>query len=60
MLELRVSDCVVPLRLKMSGYEEEVEDRAESPGFSCVSLKSDWSMHHPFNFSNEPGPSHTK
>ncbi|CAB1459172.1 unnamed protein product [Pleuronectes platessa] len=27
----------------MSGYEEE-EDRAESPVFSCVSLKSDWSM----------------
>ena len=27
----------------MSGYEEE-EDTAESPGFSCVSLKSDWSM----------------
>ena len=60
MFELRVSDSVFPLRLKMSGYEEEVEDRAEPPGFSCVSLKSDWSMDHPFNFSNEPGPSHTK
>ncbi|XP_062247602.1 NACHT, LRR and PYD domains-containing protein 12-like isoform X4 [Platichthys flesus] len=43
----------------MSGYEEE-EDRAESPGFSCVSLKSDQSMGEPPNFSNEPGPSHTK
>ncbi|XP_053268587.1 NACHT, LRR and PYD domains-containing protein 12 isoform X29 [Pleuronectes platessa] len=43
----------------MSGYEEE-EDRAESPGSSCLSLKSDWSMRHPLNFSNEPGPSHTK
>ncbi|XP_069386430.1 NLR family CARD domain-containing protein 3-like isoform X2 [Paralichthys olivaceus] len=43
----------------MSGYEEE-EDRAESPEFSCVSLKSDQSKHHPLNFSNEPGPSHTK
>ncbi|XP_069385924.1 NLR family CARD domain-containing protein 3-like [Paralichthys olivaceus] len=44
----------------MSGYEEE-EDRAESPEFSCVSLKSDWSKELlPPNFSNEPGPSHTK
>ncbi|XP_062267021.1 NACHT, LRR and PYD domains-containing protein 12-like, partial [Platichthys flesus] len=43
----------------MSGYEE-VEDRAESPGFSCLSLKSDWSMEPPLLFSNEPGPSHTK
>ncbi|XP_060923550.1 NLR family CARD domain-containing protein 3-like, partial [Limanda limanda] len=43
----------------MSGYEEE-KDRAESPGFSCVSLKSDQSMYDPPNFSNEPGPSHTK
>ncbi|XP_069386492.1 NLR family CARD domain-containing protein 3-like isoform X2 [Paralichthys olivaceus] len=43
----------------MSGYEEE-EDRAESPEFSCVSLKSDRSMEHPLLFSNEPGPSHTK
>ncbi|XP_053289689.1 NACHT, LRR and PYD domains-containing protein 12 isoform X4 [Pleuronectes platessa] len=43
----------------MSGYEKE-EDRAESPGFSCLSLKSDWSMFEPPFFSNEPGPSHTK
>ncbi|XP_062249308.1 NACHT, LRR and PYD domains-containing protein 5-like isoform X4 [Platichthys flesus] len=34
--------------------------RAESPGSSCVSLKSDWSMSLPPCFSNEPGPSHTK
>ncbi|XP_060926224.1 NLR family CARD domain-containing protein 3-like isoform X2 [Limanda limanda] len=44
----------------MSSYEEEEEDRAESPGFSCVSLKSDRSMGAPLNFSNEPGPSHSK
>ncbi|XP_069371162.1 NLR family CARD domain-containing protein 3-like [Paralichthys olivaceus] len=43
----------------MSGDVEE-EDRAESPEFSCVSLKSDWSIDRPPNFSNEPGPSHTK
>ncbi|XP_053282019.1 NACHT, LRR and PYD domains-containing protein 3-like isoform X2 [Pleuronectes platessa] len=34
--------------------------RAESPGFSCLSLKSDWSMREPLNFSNEPGPSPTE
>ncbi|XP_053282061.1 NACHT, LRR and PYD domains-containing protein 12-like isoform X2 [Pleuronectes platessa] len=34
--------------------------RAESPGSSCLSLKSDWSMDTPLNFSNEPGPSHTE
>ncbi|XP_069371987.1 NACHT, LRR and PYD domains-containing protein 12-like isoform X5 [Paralichthys olivaceus] len=50
---------VFPLRLKMSGDVEE-EDRAESPEFSCVSLKSDWSKEPPPYFSNEPGPSHTK
>ncbi|XP_060926608.1 NLR family CARD domain-containing protein 3-like [Limanda limanda] len=44
----------------MSGYEEEVEDRAESPVFSCVSLKSDMSRREPLNFNNEPGPSHSK
>ncbi|XP_069368293.1 NLR family CARD domain-containing protein 3-like isoform X2 [Paralichthys olivaceus] len=43
----------------MSGYEEE-EDRAESPEFSCVSLKSNASKEEPPDFSNEPGPSHTK
>ncbi|XP_053281024.1 protein NLRC5 [Pleuronectes platessa] len=46
-------------RLKMSGYEEE-EEGAESPVFSCLSLKSDQSMRHPPEFSNEPGPSHTE
>ncbi|XP_053271714.1 NLR family CARD domain-containing protein 3-like isoform X2 [Pleuronectes platessa] len=34
--------------------------RAESPGSSCVSLKSDMSMDLPLLFSNEPGPSHTE
>ncbi|XP_069371116.1 NACHT, LRR and PYD domains-containing protein 12-like isoform X1 [Paralichthys olivaceus] len=43
----------------MSGDVEE-EDRAESPEFSCVSLKSNWSRDQPPDFSNEPGPSHTK
>ncbi|XP_044032101.1 protein NLRC3-like [Siniperca chuatsi] len=44
----------------MSVCVEEEEDRAESPGSSCLSLKSDWSKgSNPF-FSNEPGPSDTK
>ncbi|XP_053282009.1 NACHT, LRR and PYD domains-containing protein 12 isoform X7 [Pleuronectes platessa] len=34
--------------------------RAESPGSSCLSLKSDRSMDPPLDFSKEPGPSHTK
>ncbi|XP_062235126.1 NACHT, LRR and PYD domains-containing protein 12-like isoform X2 [Platichthys flesus] len=42
----------------MSGHVKE--ERAESPGFSCVSLKSDWSIGNPPTFSKEPGPSHTK
>ncbi|XP_034530928.1 NACHT, LRR and PYD domains-containing protein 12-like isoform X2 [Notolabrus celidotus] len=41
----------------MSVRLEEMEDRAESPGPSCVSLKSDWSKEEPYNFRNEPGPS---
>ncbi|XP_053294471.1 NLR family CARD domain-containing protein 3 isoform X4 [Pleuronectes platessa] len=44
----------------MSGYDEEEEDRAESPVFSCLFLKSDWSMSPPPVFSNEPGPSPTE
>ncbi|XP_073323716.1 protein NLRC3-like [Pagrus major] len=39
---------------------EEKEDRAESPGSSCVSMKSDWSKDEPPAFRNEPGPSDTK
>ncbi|XP_062245189.1 E3 ubiquitin-protein ligase RNF170-like [Platichthys flesus] len=34
--------------------------RAESPGSSCLSLKSDRSMNHPLVFSKEPGPSPTE
>ncbi|XP_074548607.1 protein NLRC3-like isoform X2 [Halichoeres trimaculatus] len=40
----------------MSMRSEE-EDRAESPGPSCVSLKSDWSKDLSVNFRTEPGPS---
>ncbi|CAL8341145.1 unnamed protein product [Boreogadus saida] len=30
----------------------EQQQRADSPGPSCVSMKSDWSMEHPFNFKD--------
>uniref|UniRef100_A0A8C4EE34 NACHT domain-containing protein n=1 Tax=Dicentrarchus labrax TaxID=13489 RepID=A0A8C4EE34_DICLA len=54
---------IVSLRLtevqKMSVCVEEEEDRAESPVSSCLSMKSDRSIHDPPDFSNEPGPSDT-
>ncbi|KAI3376799.1 hypothetical protein L3Q82_000083 [Scortum barcoo] len=44
----------------MSVCVEEEEDRSESAGSSCLSMKSDRSKElHP-DFSNEPGPSDTK
>ncbi|XP_029374378.1 NACHT, LRR and PYD domains-containing protein 12-like, partial [Echeneis naucrates] len=46
---------------KMMDCDEEEEARPESPGSSCLSLKSDWSKEfNPPDFSNEPGPSETK
>nr|XP_043873120.1 NACHT, LRR and PYD domains-containing protein 12-like [Solea senegalensis] len=36
------------------------EDTAESPGPSCLSVKSNQSKDFPLNFSNEPGASNTK
>ncbi|KAM3622083.1 uncharacterized protein V6R79_020186 [Siganus canaliculatus] len=39
---------------------EEDEDKAASPGSSCVSMKSDQSKHFPHDFSLEPGPSDSK
>uniref|UniRef100_A0AAZ1X342 NACHT, LRR and PYD domains-containing protein 12-like n=1 Tax=Oreochromis aureus TaxID=47969 RepID=A0AAZ1X342_OREAU len=35
---------------------EQEEDRAESAGFSCLSLRSDWSKDRPPAFSGEPEP----
>ncbi|XP_058474675.1 NACHT, LRR and PYD domains-containing protein 14-like isoform X13 [Solea solea] len=45
---------------QMSGCVEEDEDRAESPGPSGLSVKSDCSMGQPLTFSHEPGASETK
>ncbi|KAG7509064.1 NLR family CARD domain-containing 3-like [Solea senegalensis] len=45
---------------QMSGCVEEDEDRAESPGPSGLSVKSDQSMETPLKFSHEPGASETK
>ncbi|XP_073320416.1 NLR family member X1-like isoform X2 [Pagrus major] len=44
----------------MSHCVEKEEDRAESSGSSCLSMKSDWSKNPPLNFRNGPGPSDTK
>ena len=33
-----------------------VDHRAESPTPSLLSMKSDWSLQQPPDFSNEPGP----
>ncbi|XP_040911484.1 NACHT, LRR and PYD domains-containing protein 14-like [Toxotes jaculatrix] len=55
------SDTKPPKVQKMSVCVEEKEDRAESPGSSCLSMKSDWSKQRdPPYFSHEPGPSDTK
>uniref|UniRef100_A0A8C6LIN3 NACHT domain-containing protein n=1 Tax=Nothobranchius furzeri TaxID=105023 RepID=A0A8C6LIN3_NOTFU len=43
----------------MDVYAEEEENRAEPPGPSCLSMKSDRSMQYPPNLSG-PGPSDTK
>ncbi|KAK2918460.1 hypothetical protein Q8A73_002831 [Channa argus] len=44
----------------MSVCVEEEENRAESAGSRCVSVKSDQSKGYPPHFSLEPGPSDTK
>ncbi|KAG7516772.1 NLRC3-like isoform X2 [Solea senegalensis] len=44
----------------MSGCVEEDKDTAESPGPSCLSVKSNESRLEPLDFSNGPGASDTK
>ncbi|XP_061569001.1 protein NLRC3-like isoform X2 [Cololabis saira] len=44
----------------MDDCVEKEEERPESPGSSCLSMKSDRSKDYPLNFSKEPGPSDTK
>ncbi|XP_061576022.1 protein NLRC3-like [Cololabis saira] len=45
---------------KMDDCLEKEEERPESPGSICLSMKSDRSNEEPPNFSNEPGPSDKK
>ncbi|KAK9539483.1 hypothetical protein VZT92_004587 [Zoarces viviparus] len=45
---------------KMSGCEEEEEDRAESLVSGCLSMKSDHSRDFILDFSKDPGPSDTQ
>ncbi|XP_040887537.1 NLR family CARD domain-containing protein 3-like isoform X2 [Toxotes jaculatrix] len=56
---------VLPLRpsemLKMSICVVEEKKRAESPGLTCVSLRSERSMGHPVTFNTKPvPPAHTE
>ncbi|XP_061592727.1 NACHT, LRR and PYD domains-containing protein 14-like [Cololabis saira] len=44
----------------MDDCVEKEEERPESPGSICLSMKSDRSIYEPPDFSNEPGPSDTK
>ncbi|XP_024656975.2 uncharacterized protein LOC112432736 isoform X2 [Maylandia zebra] len=39
-----------------SDWSKERGQRSQSAGSSCPSVRSDWSMPHPPNFSGEPGP----
>lgn len=64
-LFVRVLFIVSPLTLsaaqKMNVCVEEEKERAESPGFNCVSTKSDRSMGHPLVFTIQPArPSRTE
>ncbi|XP_061571761.1 NLR family CARD domain-containing protein 3-like [Cololabis saira] len=45
---------------KMDDCVEKEEKRPESPGPSCLSMKSDWSKDQNPYFSKEPGPSDTE
>ncbi|XP_060893005.1 NLR family CARD domain-containing protein 3-like isoform X2 [Labrus mixtus] len=45
---------------KMGNRGGKEENRAKSPLFSCLSMKSDLSKDYPPAFSNEPGPSDQK
>ncbi|XP_061569776.1 NACHT, LRR and PYD domains-containing protein 12-like isoform X5 [Cololabis saira] len=45
---------------KMDDCVKKEEERPESPGSICLSMKSDQSKDEPLKFSKEPGPSDTK
>ncbi|XP_050924117.1 uncharacterized protein LOC108892946 isoform X4 [Lates calcarifer] len=55
-----VSVTGLPLRPEKMNDLDEEEDRAESPGSICLSLKSDWSIGRIIDFSIGPGPSDRK
>nr|WPK86642.1 NLRC3-like protein 92 [Sebastes schlegelii] len=56
----RKRSCRLTSDQKMIDCEEEEEDRAESLVSGCLTMKTDWSLDHPPDFSNEPGPSESK
>ncbi|XP_072562404.1 uncharacterized protein [Paramormyrops kingsleyae] len=49
-----VSAMTPPVGCKSKGPESVLMERADSPVPSCVSMKSDMSMHHPIHFRDQP------
>ncbi|XP_035990673.1 NLR family CARD domain-containing protein 3-like isoform X2 [Fundulus heteroclitus] len=54
--ERTIQTQMVPAELRLTEVQE-MENRAEPPGSSCPSIRSDWSKGRPPEFSEEPGPS---
>ncbi|XP_035989515.1 NLR family CARD domain-containing protein 3-like isoform X7 [Fundulus heteroclitus] len=60
--ERTIQTQMVPAELRLTEVQKMEdcdlkEDRAEPPGSSCPSMRSDWSRKKPPDFSEEPGPS---
>ncbi|XP_035989502.1 NACHT, LRR and PYD domains-containing protein 12-like [Fundulus heteroclitus] len=60
--ERTIQTQMVPAELRLTEVQKMEdcdlkEDRAEPPGSSCPSMRSDWSRNRPPDFSKEPGPS---
>ncbi|XP_035989511.1 protein NLRC3-like isoform X4 [Fundulus heteroclitus] len=60
--ERTIQTQMVPAELRLTEVQKMEncdlkEDRAEPPGSSCPSMRSDWSRNNPPDFSEEPGPS---
>ncbi|XP_035989521.1 NLR family CARD domain-containing protein 3-like [Fundulus heteroclitus] len=60
--ERTIQTQMVPAELRLTEVQKMEdcdlkEDRAEPPGSSCPSMRSDWSKETPPDFSEEPGPS---
>ncbi|KAM4538498.1 protein NLRC3-like isoform 2-T2 [Fundulus diaphanus] len=54
--ERTIQTQMVPAELRLTEVQK-MENRAEPPGSSCPSMRSDWSKEYNPDFSEEPGPS---